>query len=112
MIQCKNKQTHISVPTLISSILDSVDGKWVIDAMRAAMVFHEATQTQSRDMRVTPTLIEPEFLLNLRSGVALSSLYSIAFMSRLNKIMETTIDEIIAGASDNMYWYSFEYFHF
>lgn len=112
MIQCKNKQTHISVPTLISSILDSVDGKWVIDAMRAAMVFHEATQTQSRDMRVAPTLIEPEFLLNLRSGVALSSLYSIAFMSRLNKIMETTIDEIIAGASDNMYSYSFEYFHF
>ncbi len=81
----------------ISTIFDSVDGKWVVDAMSSSMKLHELAQKEERMVRIPQTLIEPNFLCNLRSGVAVSSLHCLSFLNRFNHIMEKAIDDILLG---------------
>lgn len=81
----------------INSLFDSVDGKWVMDAVTSAMRLNEMSQIKERDVRIPRTLIETDFVLRLRSGVALSSLHCLAFMTRFNSIVEQAIGQIISG---------------
>lgn len=83
----------------ISQILDSVDGIWVVSAMNSAMNLHQLIESQDRDVRLPQTLIDSAFVGNLRSGTALSSLYCLAFMNRLNNVIGSSIERILIGKS-------------
>jgi len=96
LLKSKKVERRESVK-LINFIFNSVDGKWVINAIKSAIKVYELSQIQERDVRVPRTLMEPEFVSCLRSGVALSSLHCLAFMTRFNYILEQAVDKIISG---------------
>jgi hypothetical protein len=81
----------------ISTIFNSVDGRWVLNAITSAMKTHEISHSHEKDVRIPKVLIEPCFVSRLRSGIALSSLHCLAFMTRFNRIVEQAIEEIILG---------------
>ncbi len=96
LLQSKEVRKKESVKH-IKFIFNSVDGNWVMDAIKSAMKVYEMSQMQERDVRIPQILVEPDFVSRLRSGVALSSLHCLAFMTRFNHLVGQAIDKIISG---------------
>lgn len=76
---------------------DSDDGQWVLNAIISSGTFCQISKLRRTDVRMPQTLVEPEFLELLQSGTAISSLYSLAFLSRFNNIFDEALNEIFAG---------------
>jgi len=74
---------------------DSVDGDWVLNAILSSMKFHELLLKQERDLRMPQILNEPTFVKKLQSGRALLSLRSLAFLSRLNIVVECALNQAL-----------------
>jgi len=79
-----------------NSILHTCDGRWVMNAIHSSLKFFELSQIQERDVRIPQTLIQSDFVSRLRSGIALSSLHSLAFMTRFNRIVDNAVETIIS----------------
>ncbi len=76
---------------------NSDDGRWVLNAIIHAEKNCQLSKLQKKDLRIPQTLVEPKFLERLQSGAAISALFSLAFLSRFNKIFDEALQEIFAG---------------
>jgi len=72
------------------------DGDWVVKAILSSMKFYKLIQKRRMDLRIPQILTENTFLLKLRSGGALVSLQSLAFLTRLNNVVELALNEALA----------------
>lgn len=93
---CINKKDG-SIFSNLGGCFDSDDGKWVLNAIISAGNVSQFSNLQKRDLRIPQTLIQTEFLKRLQSGVAISCLFRLSFLSRFNKIFDEAIAEIFAG---------------
>ena len=81
----------------LAMFLGTLDGDWVINAILSSMKFYKAILDKRRDLRIPQILAEDSFVAKLRSGVALASLQSLAFFTRLNRVVEQALNEALAG---------------
>lgn len=76
--------------------LGTSDGDWVVNAILSSMKFYKLLRVKRRDLRIPQILTEGTFVAQLRSGVALVSLQSLAFLTRLNRVVEHALNEALA----------------
>lgn len=72
------------------------DREWVVLAMVSALQCHAAVLKKERTLRMPLTLAEPTFVRSLRNGAALNALRRFAFLSRLNRVMESVLDSVLS----------------
>jgi len=73
-----------------------VDAEWIINAMLSSMAEYELIIKKEKDIRMPLILTETKFVSYLRSGVALASLRMLSFISRLQRIIEQSLDCILS----------------
>lgn len=76
---------------------DSDDGKWVLNAIISAKRHFDFSTLKEKDLRIPQILLESRFIEQLQSGSAVSSLFSLSFMSRFNNFFDKILNEIITG---------------
>ena len=81
----------------LAMFLGTSDGDWVVNAILSSMKFYKLLRMKRRDLRIPQILTEATFVAQLRSGVALVSLQSLAFLTRLNRVVEHALNEALAG---------------
>lgn len=75
------------------------DQMWVLDAMKAAVSLHSEIRNRRRTLRIPISLMEPDFISELRSGYAFETLQRLAFLARFNVLIEGALDRVIGGES-------------
>lgn len=70
---------------------------WLSDCFSTGMEFYLEIENQRRYLRLPLTLAEPTFLAELRRGPALRSLRRIFLLSRIQRLVEDCLDEILTG---------------
>jgi len=80
----------------LSVFLGTLDGDWVANAILSSMKFYKLLHKERRDLRIPQILAQPTFVAQLRAGSALVSLQSLAFLTRLNRVVEHAMNESLA----------------
>ncbi len=100
------KEISASCESHCSNMLDELslhfknqDQRWVLDAMKAAVSLHSEIRSHRRTLRIPLSLMEPDFISELRSGHAFASLQRLAFLARFNVLIEGALDRVIGGKS-------------
>ena len=92
-MECKDQDN------VIKKKLEEVDGRWAIHAALSSMKLHKLTLENEKDVRMPKILCQSDFVLNLKSRLALAALERIAFLARINRIVETAAHTILSGTS-------------
>jgi len=72
-----------------------VELSWLCETVKCAMSLHAEVQARRRDLRMPIVLAEPSFMEELRNGAAFRSLRRLCLLSRLNKIMDKCLTNIL-----------------
>jgi hypothetical protein len=73
------------------------EGRWICDAIMTSLQLYSDVKEKRRSLRMPLTLAEPHFISELRGGAALRALRRLAFLSRLNGIIERALDSVLSG---------------
>ena len=74
-----------------------VDRSWAIHAAFSSIKYHQLTLDNKRDVRIPKILSQSDFTSNLRSGKAFEALQRFAFLTRINRIVESSVQLILSG---------------
>lgn len=74
---------------------DKRDYDWICQAVLTSLCMHMRMKSHDAFVRMPLALAEPGFVYDLRQGVAIRSLHRISFLTRLNSIVEESLDRTI-----------------
>ena len=76
---------------------------WLSNCFSKGMQYYLEIESQRRSLRLPFILAEPSFVLELRRGSALRSLRRMFLLCRVQRIVEDSLDAIIAGKFTKLY---------
>ena len=85
---------------MISNFLHPYGGserEYICNAIDSSLKMEVDIRRKMHILRIPATLVEPGFISELSSGASLRSLRKFSFLSRMNLIVENSLDNIIAG---------------
>ena len=100
LLQQQEKSNDGDIKTLLVEYLGPTCRKevdWLCNCFCSGMRHYGEVEAQRLDLRIPLTLSEPEFMDEMRKGKALRALRRIFMLSRIQRIIEECLDEILSG---------------